>query len=313
MGTGRVAQCCQALHHARDSLSSAHTPGRGTYQPQNAQLNICPCAQGVRTEQKRWQRREGRWGLVRKPGKVSQRTAPARVVQRPWGRRLLPGGQPAGLEHRVEAVGVVRSECGGQGTERLWPGLPTSSSRAPFPGERPGLSVSNSAPSGAGRSGCWGCSCCLTLALGRCESGEACLLLLMCLSGLGAPEGLPAYASSEPAHQRAPRREPSSHCLSLLEGRGRGSGTPRSSHNATGRGGKQRWPVVASATFTLSTPRSDRARWITALTYRERQGQGPSNKGGERGSRPLPGPGQGWPEGERRCTAVCAPRSLPPG
>lgn len=38
---------------------------------------------------------------------------------------------------------------------------------------------------------------------------------------------------------------------------------------------------------TIWPPRSDRARWIMALTYKERQWQGPTNKGGEvRGLRP---------------------------
>lgn len=35
-------------------------------------------------------------------------------------------------------------------------------------------------------------------------------------------------------------------------------------------------------THPLSNCRSDRARWITALTHGERQGQGPTNKGGKR-------------------------------
>lgn len=53
--------------------------------------------------------------------------------------------------------------------------------------------------------------------------------------------------------------------------------------------------LAQSLTQPLSNPRSDRARWITALTHRERQGRGPTNKGGkhqtlhaERGSQPQP-------------------------
>lgn len=69
-----------------------------------------------------------------------------------------------------------------------------------------------------------------------------------------------------------------------------------------------------------SPPRSDRARWITALTQRERQARGPPNKGGE--SLPLqpagltapslPG-GGGQPGVKRCCPAPSPPRSLPQG
>lgn len=45
--------------------------------------------------------------------------------------------------------------------------------------------------------------------------------------------------------------------------------------------------------LTLSAPRSDQARWITALTHKERQERGPPNKGGEhsphrKGPSPFP-------------------------
>ena len=56
---------------------------------------------------------------------------------------------------------------------------------------------------------------------------------------------------------------------------------------------------ASGLTHAHPAPRSDRARWITALTHRERQARGPPNKGGEslpctqQGSQPLPCPGAG--------------------
>lgn len=71
--------------------------------------------------------------------------------------------------------------------------------------------------------------------------------------------------------------------------------------------------------LVLSVPRSDRARWITALTHGERQGQGHTNKGGEHlshGSRacsPFPGPGvRGGPWPGRRITAHPSAPPHPP-
>lgn len=80
------------------------------------------------------------------------------------------------------------------------------------------------------------------------------------------------------------------------------------------------WGGQPGTPLTVSVPRSDRARWITALTHGERQGQGPTNKGGEwsphshRARSPVSSPRRG---GFIPCSPLpptaCPPRVTCPG